>query len=105
MKVLLVGDMVGKPGRNAFVQVVKQLKAPIKGNKTEAVLTDLAAGTYAIACFHDANADGKLNTSAMGIPKEAYGFSNNARGMFGPPDLKDQLVKLTPGGTAAFKVK
>lgn len=26
MKVLLVGDIVGKPGRNAFVQVVKQLK-------------------------------------------------------------------------------
>ncbi len=26
MKVLLVGDIVGKPGRNAFVQVVRQLK-------------------------------------------------------------------------------
>jgi uncharacterized protein (DUF2141 family) len=29
----------------------------------------------------------------MGIPKEAYGFSNNARGTFGPP--KDEKVRFS----------
>lgn len=34
------------------------------------------AGTYAIAAFHDANGDGKLNT-VLGIPKEGFAFSRN----------------------------
>jgi uncharacterized protein (DUF2141 family) len=37
----------------------------------------LSAGNYAIAVFHDANADGKLNTGIFGIPKEGFGFSRN----------------------------
>ncbi len=36
----------------------------------------LAAGNYAIGVFHDANANGKLDTF-MGIPREGYGFSRN----------------------------
>jgi uncharacterized protein (DUF2141 family) len=34
------------------------------------------AGTYAITVFHDANADGKLNTM-LGIPTEGFAFSRN----------------------------
>jgi uncharacterized protein (DUF2141 family) len=37
----------------------------------------LNPGNYAIAVFHDANADGKLNTGVFGIPKEGFGFSRN----------------------------
>ena len=33
-------------------------------------------GTYAIAAFHDANGDGKLNTM-LGMPKEGFAFSRN----------------------------
>lgn len=33
-------------------------------------------GTYAIAAFHDANGDGKLNTM-FGMPKEGFAFSLN----------------------------
>ncbi|HEY2111819.1 MAG TPA: DUF2141 domain-containing protein, partial [Dongiaceae bacterium] len=36
-----------------------------------------APGAYAVALFHDENADGHLNTSALGIPTEGAGFSNN----------------------------
>lgn len=34
------------------------------------------AGNYAIATFHDANGDRKLNTT-LGIPREGFGFSRN----------------------------
>ena len=34
--------------------------------------------------FHDKNNDGRLNTWPIGMPSEPYGFSNNARGRFGP---------------------
>ena len=36
----------------------------------------LKAGEYAFCVYHDVNGDGKLNTNAIGIPKEPFGFSN-----------------------------
>ena len=38
--------------------------------------TSVPIGTYAIAAFHDANGDGKLNTM-LGMPKEGFAFSRN----------------------------
>lgn len=48
-------------------------------------IDSLPPGEYAIAVFHDANENGKLDRHPLGFPIEAYGFSNNARGKFGPP--------------------
>ena len=50
----------------------------------------LPFGAYAISVFHDTNEDGELNT-LFGIPKEPYGFSNNAKGRFGPPGFEKVL--------------
>ena len=36
----------------------------------------LKAGDYVFCVYHDVNSDGKLNTNAIGIPKEPFGFSN-----------------------------
>ena len=36
----------------------------------------LKAGDYVFCVYHDVNGDGKLNTNAIGIPKEPFGFSN-----------------------------
>lgn len=36
----------------------------------------IAPGTYAVGAFHDANANGKLDT-VFGIPKEGFAFSRN----------------------------
>lgn len=47
--------------------------------------SDLPFGEYAIKAFHDENGNNDLDTNFLGIPKEEYGFSNNARAMFGPP--------------------
>jgi uncharacterized protein (DUF2141 family) len=42
-------------------------------------------GTYALALYHDENADGKYSLTA-----EGYGFSNNARArLFGPPSHRE----------------
>lgn len=46
-------------------------------------------GTYAIKLFHDANDNDQLDTNLLGIPAEAYGVSNDARGMFGLPAFAD----------------
>ena len=38
--------------------------------------SDLHEGEYAVAAFHDANGNGKLDTT-LGIPREGFAFSNN----------------------------
>jgi uncharacterized protein (DUF2141 family) len=50
---------------------------------------DVVAGTYAIACFHDENNNGKLDANLLGIPTEGVGVSNDAKGFMGPPKFKD----------------
>ncbi len=45
-------------------------------------------GLYAIAVLHDENRNGRMDKGLFGIPKEGYGFSNNARGFMGAPDFE-----------------
>lgn len=49
----------------------------------------VVAGTYAVACFHDENKNGKLDTGLFGIPSEGVAASNDAKGTMGPPSFKD----------------
>ena len=51
-------------------------------------------GTYALKVFHDENDNGKLDTNFVGMPKEAFGFSNDAMGRFGPPDFDAASFEL-----------
>lgn len=55
---------------------------------------DMPFGEYAIAVYHDKNKNGKIDTNLLGIPKENYGFSNNARGRFGPASWDDSKFKI-----------
>lgn len=55
-----------------------------KGNATF-TLPKLPSGTYSLSAVYDEDGNGKLNTGLMGIPKEFVGFSNNVKGLFGPP--------------------
>ncbi len=55
----------------------------------------LPYGDYAIAVYHDKNTNGELDSNILGIPKEAYGFSNDARGRFGPASWKDAHFKIS----------
>ena len=50
---------------------------------------DLPNGTYAIGIFVDTNYNNKMDRNFFGVPKEQYGFSNDAKGSFGPPSFKD----------------
>ncbi len=57
----------------------------VRATKATCDFNDIAPGRYAIAAIHDENRDGELTTNMMGLPKEGYGFSNDAKGMFGAP--------------------
>jgi len=48
-------------------------------------INDVPYGDYAVAVFHDENRNGKMDKNLLGMPLEAYGFSNNVRVTFGAP--------------------
>lgn len=61
----------------------------------------LKAGDYAFCVYHDINGDGKLNTNAIGIPKEPFGFSNYD-GKGPPGNFKKHKVFID--GTATVNI-
>lgn len=66
----------------------------------------LPFGEYAIAVYHDKNENGKIDTNILGIPKEDYGFSNNARGRFGPASWEDSKFKVDEANfSTSIKIK
>ena len=58
---------------------------------------DLKPGLYAITVLHDENSNKDMDQSKIGIPKEGFGFSNNARASFGPPSFDKVKIELQPG--------
>jgi uncharacterized protein (DUF2141 family) len=64
-------------------------RTPIVGATTEVCLNVPAPGTYAIAVYHDENNDRDFNRTFIGMPKEGYGFSNDAPALAGLPSFDD----------------
>ena len=50
-----------------------------QGTSAPCVFEDVPAGTYAVAVAHDLNGNRKTDTNLLGLPKEAWGVSRNAR--------------------------
>ena len=58
----------------------------------------LPDGEYGIRVMHDENGNGDMDSNMVGMPTEAWGFSNNAMGNFGPPGWAD--IRFTLNGAA-----
>jgi uncharacterized protein (DUF2141 family) len=75
-----------------------------RGGRATCTFPGLPAGTYAIGLLHDENDNGKMDTNFVGLPKEGYGASNDAKATFGPPKFKDAKVELGGGGVLTLKI-
>ena len=63
---------------------------------------ELPPGTYAIGIFHDVNLNNKMDNNFFGIPKEQYGFSNNASAFLGPPAFEAAAFELNGVATQSI---
>ena len=72
----------------------KGVVADIKDNTCTVTFKNIPKGTYAISLFHDENSNGKMDSNFLGIPKEDYGCSNNAKGFMGPPKWEDAKFEV-----------
>lgn len=57
-------------------------------------------GLYAVVAYHDENANLKFDRSAIGLPKEPYGLSNNPKIRLAPPPISKALVDVPASGVA-----
>ena len=76
----------------ALIQTEKAVLGPVVLN-----FKDVAPGKYAIKVFHDENENKKMDRNFLGIPKEGYGFSRDARGHRGPPDFDAAMIEIKDG--------
>jgi len=81
-------------------RALQSASAPARDGATTLEIKDLAPGQYAIAAYHDANDNGKMDRNMMGIPLEATGFSNDALGNMGPPAFEAARFALPAAGSA-----
>lgn len=79
---------------NAKGEKISGFAQTIVNNQCIITIKDLKPGTYTYKCFHDENKNQKLDTNIIGMPKEGFGFANNAKGKFGPPSLEKALINL-----------
>jgi len=69
----------------------------------QVVFKSIPSGSYAIVAMHDENGNSKMDKNFLGIPKEDYCFSNNARGLFGPPSFDE--AKFEVNGDTLHEIK
>lgn len=63
----------------------------------EVTFPDIKPGNYAVSVLHDENQNKDMDQGKLGIPKEGYGFSNNAMGVMGPPSFKKARFHVAEG--------
>tara|TARA_B110000046_G_scaffold176677_1_gene202594 strand:- start:1089 stop:1550 length:462 start_codon:yes stop_codon:yes gene_type:complete len=90
----------GKVGFALYDKINFRMK-PIQGKeskivdgKSTVIFENVAAGEYAVICYHDKNDNDKMDFQSNGMPLEAYGASNNIMN-FGPPKYKDAKFTVT----------
>ncbi|HEX4159713.1 MAG TPA: DUF2141 domain-containing protein [Rhizomicrobium sp.] len=76
---------------------VASADVPAVGGETVITLQNVPTGTYAIEVYQDLNSNGKVDKNFLGIPKEPYGFSRDARPFLSKPDFARVKFEVGPG--------
>ncbi len=67
----------------------------VQNSSATATFRGLPCGRYAVSALHDENRNGKMDRNLLGMPKEGYGVSNDARPKrFGPPEFSEAAIEL-----------
>jgi uncharacterized protein (DUF2141 family) len=65
-------------GFATYKHVYRHTTAPISGSTATCRFNNVPSGSYAVAFFHDRKMNNRMQKDALGIPREGFGFSNNA---------------------------
>ncbi|MEM1434800.1 MAG: DUF2141 domain-containing protein [Pseudomonadota bacterium] len=93
---LYIQILAGEEAYKASTPAAAQLILPARAGSARFSLNSLPAGEYGVRVMQDLDGDGELATNMVGMPKEPWGVSNDARGRFGPPTW-EQVRIVHPG--------
>ena len=91
--------------KRSEVGVFKGLELYLEPKDSMQLSIEIPDGEYAIAFFIDANGNKKLDKNFLGIPKEQFGFSNNAMGTLSAPSFEQAKFKVTGNTVQNIKLK
>ena len=73
-------------------------RMPARAPRTQVCIHLPSTGVYGLAIYHDADANRSFNRNGIGMPAEGYGFSNNARTLFGLPSFRSVRLSIPRTG-------
>ena len=76
-------------------------RTPAVAGTTDSCIYVPKPGVYVLAVYHDINGNGKFDRNIIGLPAEAYGFSNNPGTLFGLPSFDSVRIEVARSGTVA----
>lgn len=77
-------------------RAMKKVAVPLEELRATCEFADIPAGTYALSVWLDTNANGRLDSNLIGVPREPVGASNNAEGRMGPPRFEEAAFRFVP---------
>ena len=77
---------------------IKKVKYAARAPETRFCMTAPETGLFAMAIYHDRNANGDFDKTGLGLPAEPWGISNNPRILFGPPPVEKALFEVSERG-------
>lgn len=100
--VMLVNSKTNYKKRRA----IKASIISVENNTAQVMFYSIPKGEYALLAYHDINNNGKLDTNFLGIPKEPFAFSNNAKGFLGlPASYKKAMFKVNADTALNLSIK
>ena len=69
-------------------------RVPARPGRTQVCIHVPAPGIYALAVYHDADADRGFDRTGLGLPDEGFGFSNNPPTFFGLPNFDRVRIRV-----------
>lgn len=101
LRCALFGSRDGFP--NDSKAAVASTAVRIENRRAACVFPNLPPGSYALAVLHDENDNDRMDYNFMGLPVEGYAFSNDARGILGPPTF-DAAKFIYTGGALTVPI-
>jgi uncharacterized protein (DUF2141 family) len=74
-------------------------RVPARPGRTDVCIHVPKPGIYALAVYHDADADRSFDRTSLGLPAEGFGFSNNPRTFLGMPNFGSVRISVPRSGT------
>jgi uncharacterized protein (DUF2141 family) len=84
---------------SAPAKAAAQARAPAAQANVTLELSGVTPGRYALIVIHDADGDGVMKKSFLGLPEEGYGLSNNPEPLL-VPRFRDGVFAVTDGANA-----